>query len=92
MRICVDWGNEKKKVGSDCKSIYEYLSEDEEFMAGLRDDIERILEMDDDEVRRTLDTLAEIVRYMEEHYEEYGEIEAEKLRVEPGYSSLYRIV
>ena len=65
MRICVDWGNEKKKVGSDCKSIYKYLSEDEEFMMSLRDDIERILAMDDDEVQRVLDTLAEIVRYIE---------------------------
>ena len=91
MRICVDWGNEKKKVGSDCKSIYEYLSEDEEFMAELRDDIERILAMDDDEVRRTIDTLAEIKCWIDEH-EEYGEIDADKLRVEPGYSSLYRIV
>ena len=91
MRICVDWGNDNKKVGSDCKSIYEYLSEDEEFMAGLRDDIERILEMDDDEVRRTLDTLANLKRWIDEH-EEYGEIDAWELVVEPGDSSLYRMV
>lgn len=92
MRICVDWGNEKKKIGSESKSIYEYLSENEEFMASLRDDIDRILKMDDDEVRRVLDTLAEIVAYMDEHSEDYGEIDAEKLRVEPGYASLYKIV
>lgn len=89
MRICVDWGNEKKKVSSESKSIYEYLGEDEEFMASLRDDIDRILEMDDDEVRRVLDTLAEIVGYIEE---DYGEIDAEMLRIEPGYASLYKIV
>lgn len=70
--------------------IDEYLSEDEEFMAGLRDDIKRILEMDDDEVRRTIDTLSNIKRWIDEH-EEYGEIDAGKLRVEPGYSSLYRM-
>ena len=91
MRIYVDWENDNKKVGSDCKSIYEYFSEDEEFMAGLRDDIERILEMDDDEVRRTLDTLAELKRWIDEH-EEYGEIDVESLVVEPGYGRLYRMV
>lgn len=87
MKVYVEKGKVIKKVGSDCKSIYEYFSEDEEFMAGLRDDIERILAMDDDEVKRVLDTLAEIVRYIEE----YGEIDVNKVRVEPGYSSLYRM-
>lgn len=98
MRICVDWGNDNKNRGKfidgvDTRQadIYKFLTEDEEFMAGLRADIKRILEMDDDEVRRTLDTLANLKRWIDEH-EEYGEIDAEKLRVEPGYSSLYRIV
>lgn len=71
--------------------IYKFLTEDEELMTGLRNDIKRILEMDDDEVRRTLDTLANLKRWIDEH-EEYGEIDAEKLRVKPGYSSLYRMV
>lgn len=92
MRICVDWGNEKKKVGSESKSIYEYLSEDEEFMASLREDIERIFEMGDDEVKKALDALAEVVAYMDEHSEDCGEIDVEKVRVEPGYASLYKIV
>ena len=91
MEVYVEKGKVIEKVGSECKSIYEYFSEDEEFMAELRDDIERILAMDDDEVRRTIDTLAEIKCWIDEH-EEYGEIDADKLRVEPGYRSLYRIV
>ena len=98
MRICVDWGNDNKNRGKfidgvDTRQadIYKFLTEDEELMTGLRNDIKRILEMDDDEVRRTLDTLANLKRWIDEH-EEYGEIDAEKLRVEPGYSSLYRMV
>lgn len=98
MRICVDWGNDNKNRGKfidgvDTRQadIYKFLTEDEELMTGLRNDIKRILEMDDDEVRRTLDTLANLKRWIDEH-EEYGEIDAGKLRVEPGYSSLYRIV
>ena len=98
MRICVDWGNDNKNRGKfidgvDTRQadIYKFLTEDEEFMTGLRDDIKRVLEMDDDEVRRTLDTLANLKRWIDE-YEEYGEIDAEKLRVKPGYSSLYRMV
>ena len=87
MRICVDWGNNNKKVGLDCKNIYEYLSDDET-IAFLRD---CILEMDIDEIKQTLDTLVEIVKYMEEHYEEYGEIDTKSLTVEPGYSSLYKM-
>lgn len=85
MEVYVEKGKVIKKVGSDCKSIYEYFSEDEEFMASLRDDIECILKMDNDEVKRVLDTLTEIVRYIEEHSE------VDKVRVEPGYSSLYRM-
>ena len=85
MKVYVEKGKVIKKVGSKCKSVYEYFSEDEEFMASLRDDIERILKMDNDEVRRVLDTLAEIVGYIEEHNE------VDKVRVEPGYSSLYRM-
>ena len=84
MEVCVEKGKVIEKVGSDCKSIYEYFSEDEEFMASLRDDIECILKMDDDEVRRTLDTLAELKRWIDEH-------DARELVVEPGYSSLYRL-
>ena len=98
MRICVDWGNDNKNRGKfidgvDTRQadIYKFLTEDEELMTGLRNDIKRILEMDDDEVRRTLDTLANLKRWIDEH-EEYGEIDAEKLRVKPGYSSLYRMV
>lgn len=95
MRICVDWGNDNKNRGKfidgvDTRQadIYKFLTEDEEFMAGLRADMERISAMSDSEV---LNTLAEIKRWIDEH-EEYGEIDTEKLRVEPGYSSLYRIV
>ena len=95
MRICVDWGNDNKNRGKfidgvDTRQadIYKFLTEDEEFMAGLRADIERILAMSDSEV---LNTLAEIKRWIDEH-EEYGEIDTEKLRVESGYSSLYRMV
>lgn len=98
MRICVDWGNDNKNRGKfidgvDTRQadIYKFLTEDEELMTGLRNDIKRILEMDDDEVRRTLDALANLKRWIDEH-EEYGEIDAEKLRVKPGYSSLYRMV
>ena len=97
MRICVDWGNDNKNRGKfidgvDTRQadIYKFFAEDKKLMAELRDDIKRILEMDDDEVRRTLDTLAEIKRWIDEH-EEYGEIEAGKLVVEPGYSSLYKM-
>lgn len=72
MEVYVEKGKVIKKVGSENKSIYEYFSEDEEFMTSLREDIERILAMDDDEVRRALDSLAEIVAYMDEHSEEYG--------------------
>lgn len=92
MEVYVEKGKEIKKVGSDCKSIYEYFSEDEEFMTSLREDIERILAMDDDEVQRALDALAEVVAYMDEYSEDYGEINVDKVRVEPGYSSLYRMV
>lgn len=72
MEVCVEKEKVIEKVGSENKSIYEYFSEDEEFMASLREDIEHILEMDDDEVKRALDSLAEIVAYMDEHNEEYG--------------------
>ena len=71
MEVYVEKGKVIEKVGSENKSIYEYFSEDEEFMTSLREDIERILAMDDDEVRRALDSLAEIVAYMDEHSEEY---------------------
>ena len=92
MEVYVEKGKVIEKVGSENKSIYEYFSEDEEFMASLREDIEHILEMDDDEVRKALDSLAEIVAYMDEHNEEYGEIDVDKLRVEPRYASLYKMV
>ena len=49
MRICVDWGNDNKNRGKfidgvDTRQadIYKFLTEDEEFMAGLRADMERI--------------------------------------------------
>ena len=68
----VDWGNDNKNRGKfidgvDTRQvdIYKFFTEDEELMTGLRDDIKRILEMDDDEVRRTLNTLAEVVGYIE---------------------------
>ena len=65
MEVYVEKGKVIKKVSSDCKSIYEYFSEDEEFMTSLREDIERIFAMDGDEVQRALDALAEIVAYIE---------------------------
>ena len=92
MEVYVEKGKVIKEVGSDCKSIYEYFSEDEEFITSLREDIERIFAMDDDEVQRALDALAEVVAYMDEHNEEYGEIDVNKLRVEPEYASLYKMV
>lgn len=65
MEVYVEKGKEIKKVGSDCKNIYEYFNEDEEFMTSLREDIERIFAMDGDEVQRALDALAEVVAYIE---------------------------
>ncbi len=89
MEVYVEKGKVIKKVDSEYKSIYEYFSEDEEFMTSLREDIEHILEMDDNEVRRVLDTLAEVVGYIEEHSEE---IDVDKLIIKPGYASLYKMV
>ena len=65
MEVYVEKGKEIKKVGLDCKNIYEYFNEDEEFMTSLREDIERIFAMDGDEVQRALDALAEVVAYIE---------------------------
>lgn len=65
MEVYVEKGKVIEKVGSENKSIYEYFSEDEEFMTSLREDIERIFAMDDDEVQRALDALAEVVAYIE---------------------------
>lgn len=65
MEVYVEKGKVIKKVGSENKSIYEYFSEDEEFMTSLREDIERIFAMDDDEVQRALDALVEVVAYIE---------------------------
>lgn len=76
MRICVEEGKDKKKVGRDCEKKYaqgvdacEYLSGDVSMDEVMALAMKYINEMTDDEAREVLDKFKEIAQWIETHPE-----------------------